>query len=223
MSVPILYTLRQCPYAIRARLSLILAELEFEQRDIDLRRKPAEMLDITQKGTVPLLVLENGDYIDESLEIMIWALNKNDPHNLLLSHAPHFFPEMLSLIARNDHKYISALDHYKADARYHNPEVPIYRKLCESFLTDLENRLSNHQYLMTDTLSLADYAILPFIRQFSHIERQWFRQTDYPNIKQWLSSLYQDPIFSKAMKKYPLWDNGRSTVTNNYNDLTMTN
>ncbi|PSV09208.1 glutathione S-transferase [Photobacterium leiognathi] len=221
MSSPILYTLRQCPYAIRARLGLLLAEINFEQRDIDLRQKPTDMLAISNKGTVPLLVFENGDYIDESLEVMIWALNNNDPHDLLLSQKPHYFPEMLSLIARNDYKYITALEHYKADTRYHNPEAPVYRKLCESFLFDLESRLSQHKYLMADQLSLADYAILPFIRQFSHVERQWFREANYPNLKQWLSDLYQDPIFSKAMTKYPLWESCTNTQATQHNDLTM--
>lgn len=205
MTRPILYTLRQCPYAIRARLGLRLAEQEIEIRDISLKNKPAEMLAVTPKGTVPLLVLDDGDYIDESLTIMIWALNQHDPQNLLLADSRHLFTDMLNLIARNDCKYIAALEHYKADIRYHNPNVATYRNLCRSFLDDLENRLSKHRFFMGDNPSLADYAILPFIRQFSQVERQWFRHAPYPHLQAWLEQHYQDPIFSKVMEKKPLW------------------
>lgn len=213
MSVPILYTLRQCPYAIRARLGLRLAGIDIEQRHIDLRYKPAEMLAVTPKGTVPLLVFDNGDYIDESIDIMVWALTQHDPHNLLLSNAPHAFAEMINLIARNDYKYITALEHYKADVRYHQPEAHHYRTLCESFLQTLEMRLAQQHFLMANTPSLADYAILPFIRQFSRVERQWFRQANYPRIKIWLNTLYQDPVFSKVMEKHAFWQSGTETTT----------
>ncbi len=205
MTRPILYTLRQCPYAIRARLGLRLAEQEIDIRDISLKNKPTEMLAVTAKGTVPLLVLDNGDYIDESLTIMIWALNQHDPQNLLLADNSHLFTDMLTLIARNDCKYIAALKHYKADIRYHNSDVTTYRNLCRSFLDDLEARLKKHRFFMCDNPSLADYAILPFIRQFSHVERQWFRHAPYPRLQAWLEQHYQDPIFSKVMEKKPLW------------------
>ena len=205
MTLPILYTLRQCPYAIRARLGLRLAELDVEIRDISLKDKPAEMLTVTPKGTVPLLVLNNGDYIDESLNIMIWALSQHDPQNLLLSDNCHLFTDMINLIARNDCKYIAALEHYKANTRYHNPDVAIYRNLCRSFLDDLEAPLNKHRFFMCDSPSVADYAILPFIRQFSHVERQWFRHAPYPRLQAWLEQHYQDPIFSKVMEKRPFW------------------
>ncbi|CEO42144.1 glutathione S-transferase [Photobacterium kishitanii] len=218
MTQPILYTLRQCPYAIRARLGLRLAEQNVEIRDISLKNKPAEMLAITHKGTVPLLVLGNGDYIDESLTIMIWALNQHDPQNLLLADSSHLFTDMLNLIARNDCKYIAALEHYKADIRYHNPDVAIYRNLCQSFLDDLELRLEKHSFFMCDKPSLADYAILPFIRQFSHVERQWFRHAPYPKLKVWLEQHYQDPIFSKVMEKKQLWQPTR-LINNTHQEI----
>ena len=216
MTLPILYTLRQCPYAIRARLGLRLAEQEIDIRDISLTDKPAEMLSITPKGTVPLLVLSNGDYIDESLSIMVWALNQHDPHNLLLADSTHLFTDMINLIARNDCKYIAALEHYKADIRYHNSDSMIYRNLCQSFLDDLELRLNKHRFFMCDHPSLADYAILPFIRQFSHVERQWFRHAPYPKLKAWLEQHYQVPIFSQVMKKKTLWQSEASTPSSYY-------
>ena len=206
MTQPILYTLRQCPYAIRARLGLYLAEQHVELRDISLKNKPQQMLQVTPKGTVPLLVFSNGDYIDESLGIMVWGLSQHDPQNLLLSDNSFLFTDMINLIARNDCKYIAALEHYKSDMRYHNPSATIYRHLCQSFLDDLEYRLEKNTFLMCDNPSLADYAILPFIRQFSHVERQWFRHAPYPKLKSWLEKHYQDPIFSRTMKKNPLWE-----------------
>ncbi|SMY34886.1 glutathione S-transferase [Photobacterium andalusiense] len=213
MTKPILYSLRQCPYAIRARLGLRLAEQDVEIRDISLKDKPIEMMAVTSKGTVPLLVLNNGDYIDESLNIMIWALNQHDPQNILLADSSHLFTDMINLIARNDCKYIAALEHYKADIRYHNQNITIYRNLCRSFLDDLEDRLNKHRFFMGDNPSLADYAILPFIRQFSHVERQWFRHAPYPRLQAWLEMHYQDPIFSQIMKKYPRWQSSNTSTS----------
>ena len=205
MVFPILYSLRQCPYAMRARLGLLLAKQTVFLRDIVMKNIPNEMLVISPKGTVPVLMLPDSSVIDESIDIMIWALNKNDPHNLFYNHQPNIYQEMLTLINRNDDEFINHLNKYKAAARYHDDTEENYRERCEVFIYYLELRLTKHEFLMGTTLSLADYAILPFVRQFSRVDRKWYINYPYPKLKHWLERHYQIPIFSKAMTKYPQW------------------
>ncbi|HIF9073677.1 glutathione S-transferase [Photobacterium damselae] len=205
MSTPILYSLRQCPYAIRARLGLYFAQIQVELREVDMKNKPRDMLKISAKGTVPLLVLPNGDYLDESLEIMVWALNQHDPNHLLLEDDPHHFADMLSLIAKFDSKFIPALERYKAAARYHDLDIELRRHQCEILLKDLEQRLCKTPFIMGQHPSLVDYALLPFIRQFSKVERHWYLESPYPLLRQWLTVHFQNPAFSLVMKQYDKW------------------
>lgn len=236
MSYPILYSLQHCPYAMRARLGMVLAEQSVWLRAIVLKNKPKEMLEVSPKGTVPVLVLANNlledenvehtnyrvrrvkDYgvIDESLDIMLWALTKNDPQNLLYSHQPQILPEMLSLIVYFDHDFTEKLDKYKSAKRYHDNDKDTYRHACENDIVRLEKRLSQHQYLMGDQLSLADYAVLSIIRKFSKVERQWYLNSPYPRLKGWLKSLIESAIFSKVMVKYPLWLAGNEELIFGY-------
>lgn len=205
MSPPVLYSLRQCPYAMRARIGILLAQQTVILRDIVMTNIPNEMFAASAKGEVPVLVFEDGSVIDESLDIMIWALNQSDPNNLLYHHIPSTYPNMLDLIYRNDNDFVETLKKYKAASRYHDDSEITCRQACEPFITELEEILTKHEYIFGDKPSLADYAILPFIRQFSRVDRKWYLQSPYPNLRNWLERHYQNPLFSKAMKKYPQW------------------
>lgn len=205
MSLPTLYSLRQCPYAMRARIALLLAKQPVLLRDIVMTNIPAEMFAASPKGEVPTLVLNDSSVIDESLDIMIWALKQSDPADLLYKQQPNNFNEILSLIRRNDNEFVEALKKYKAASRYHDSTETSCRKQCEPFISYIEKCLAEHEYIFGDSPSLADYAILPFIRQFSRVDRKWYLSSPYAKLREWLERHYQNPIFSKAMKKYPQW------------------
>ena len=208
---PILYSLQHCPYAMRARMGILLAKQPVILRAIVLKSKPEEMLKLSSKGTVPVLVIDQSTVIDESLDIMLWALSQTDPDNLLYKENTKALAEMLSLINRFDNEFKQYLENYKCAKRYHESSIIDDRKQCETFIVELEQRLTQHKFIIGETLSLADYAILPFIRQFARVERQWYLQSPYPNLQQWLKTHLQSRVFSKAMTKFPLWlDSGES-------------
>ena len=212
MSLPILYSLRQCPYAMRARLGLLLAEQPVILRDIVMTNIPEEMIEASPKGEVPVLVLDDGTVIDESIDIMRWTLNKNDPQDLLYKNYPSLIEEIEIFINFNDNEFVDALKKYKASSRYHDDAEVKHRQQCEVFIKDIESRLSKHEYIFGDVPSLADYAILPFIRQFSRVDRKWYLQSPYPKLRKWLERHYNNPLFSKAMKKYPQWLDTKENV-----------
>ena len=212
MSLPILYSLRQCPYAMRARIGLLLAQQSVMLRDIVMTNIPKEMLTTSPKGEVPVLVLDDGTVIDESIDIMRWALNKNDPQDLLYIRHSNLIEEIQNFIQHNDNEFVEALKKYKAASRYHDAAEVERRQQCENFITDIEGRLSIQDYIFGDKPSLADYAILPFIRQFSRVDRKWYLQSPYPKLRSWLEGHYQNPLFSKAMKKYPQWLNAKEEI-----------
>ena len=208
MTLPILYSLQNCPYAMRARLAILLAQQTVELRAIVMKNKPADMLALSPKGTVPVFILqrENKKYvIDESLDIMLWALNLNDPENLLYSQHENSLPEMLQIIKQNDEQFKPNLEQYKRARRFHGNDEEHCRLLCEPFIQQLEYRLTQHEFLMGSTPSLLDYALLPFIRQFSRVNRQLYLQGPYSHLQNWLNHHLQSRLFSKAMLKYPLW------------------
>lgn len=229
MTFPILYSLQNCPYAMRARLAILLAQQTVELRAIVLQNKPAEFLAISPKGSVPVLILENDDtwnnesgnsknesskcVIDESLDIMLWALKLNDPENLLYSQDADTLPEMLQLITQNDQQFIPNLEQYQCAKRYHGNDEEDCRLRCECFILQLESRLAQHEFLMGATPSLPDYALLPFVRKFSRVNRQLFLQGPYPFCIRWLNYHLQSRLFSKAMHNYPLWlDNDEACI-----------
>lgn len=209
---PILYSFRRCPYAIRARLALVSSGIEVELREIILRDKPEEMLHASPKGTVPVLILPNGDVIDESLDIMYWALNQKDPNQLLCQESNHLQSEVATLIEENDFVFKKHLDLYKYHDRH--PEYPQshYRSLGEQTLTKLEERLERNKFLLRDVPSLADLAIFPFIRQFAHVDKEWFYNSDYTALKQWLDSFLESAEFKKVMTKFTQWNAEKNPV-----------
>lgn len=202
---PVLYSLRNCPYAMRARIAIFKAKQTVILRDLVLTNKPKEMLVASPKATVPTLVFNNGDVLDESLEVMLWALNASDPDDLLHQNKGNSFADMLKLIHVFDHEFKVSLEQYKCAKRYQENNVEECRLECEQYIQQLEQRLTQHQFLMSNKESLADIALLPFIRQFARIERQWYLQSPYPHLRQWLNNYLQSPMFTKVMAKYPLW------------------
>ncbi len=203
--LPILYSLRNCPYAMRARLAIYKAKYPVALRDIVLSNKPQCMLDVSPKGTVPVLVLTSNQVLDESLAIMLWALEENDPEDLLHSHDKSILANMLELIEQFDVGFKTSLNAYKCAKRYQESNVVECRQLCEVYLAQLELRLSKNNFFFSNQESLADIALVPFIRQFARVERQWYLQSPYPKLRQWLNSYLHSPLFTQVMAKNPLW------------------
>jgi glutathione S-transferase len=189
-------------------MAILLADQSVMLRAIVMKNKPEAMLQLSPKGTVPVLIIEDGDtteVIDESLDIMLWALNKNDPHALLHPQAQDTLPQMLELIQYNDKVFKPLLEQYKTAKRYHKDSEIHDRTQCEAFIAQLDVKLNQHTYIMGDTLSLADYALIPFVRQFAKVDRQWYLQAPYPKLQSWLKAHLDSRLFSKTMAKYSLW------------------
>jgi len=190
MTVPVLYSFRRCPYAMRARLALIYAGVDFELREISLRDKPADMLEVSPKGTVPVLVLEEARVIDESLEIMRWALEQNDPEGWGVDIKD-------ALILENDTVFKKALDRYKYPNRFPDEDCSGAFDDCVQFL-DMFEKFERKSVLV-------EMAILPFIRQFSKVDVEKFESLDIPQTQQWLEIQLKSALFLSVMKKQPLW------------------
>ena len=199
---PILYSFRRCPYAIRARMALNYAAIDLELREILLRDKPRSMLRASAKGTVPVLVLPNGKVIDESADVMHWALEHNDPDRW---RRDVLSARTQTLIDENDKVFKPQLDRYKYADRH--PEHPrsYYRIEAERFLLQLEQNLKLNRCLLDDQITFADVAIFPFIRQFALVDKPWFDQAPYPKLQAWLQSFLDSVLFLNVMKKHPVW------------------
>ena len=203
-SLPVLYSFRRCPYAIRARLAMRISGLQFELREVSLKSKPPEMLALSPKGTVPVLILPDGQMIDESLDIMRWALAQNDTEGWL-KHPP--LHDMLALIAGNDGKFKQALDRYKYPNRYpqeSNGDLKAFviaqRREAARWLESLEPHL-NQGWLFGQHASLADMATLPFVRQFAHTNTAWFAAQPWPQLQAWLARFEASALFESVMGK----------------------
>ena len=201
--LPILYSYRRCPYAIRARMALKLAGVVVEIREISLREKPAHMLQVSPKATVPVLVLSDGSVIEESIEIMLFALK---------THAlgANIHAGIVALIMQNDADFKQALDAYKYPERFHTQSQPVYRQQGEVFLRQLENLLQQNTYLFDATPTFADYAIFPFVRQFAAVDAAWFSgfnqdSANYPKLRTWLKALVESDLFKSVMQKQPTY------------------
>lgn len=212
LTTPVLYSFRRCPYAMRARLALGYVGQAVELREIVLRAKPAEMLAISPKGTVPVLQLPNGQVIEQSLEIMQWALQQQDPLGWLPTDA-EAQADILALIAHNDGIFKAHLDRYKYPERYPEQHALFYRSQGEQFLAQLEDRLTQHAYVCSEQISLADVAIFPFIRQFAEVDRLWFDQAEYPQVQAWLAEWLDSRLFAHVMQKFPVWQSGTTGVS----------
>ena len=205
----ILYSFRRCPYAMRGRMSLYKAGFIVELREVELKNKPKQMLEASPKGTVPVLVLPDGTIIDESLDIMEWALGKNDPDGWLNANKT----EMKFLIERNDNNFKHALDRYKYPGRYPNEDCTGSREVCTEILNDLNNRLKEHQYILSNNIAMADIALFPFIRQCAFVDNEWFNNLPFPYLQRWLQEHLESTIFKDIMMKFKVWSQGdKSTL-----------
>ena len=200
MTRPILYSFRRCPYAMRGRLAIAISGVEVEHREILLRDKPHAMLKASPKGTVPVVVPPDGPVIEESLDVMDWALGQNDPENW---RAPG--KAMRDLIARNDGPFKHNLDRYKYANRYDDVDAMEHRASGLEFLTDLNERLAGSAQLFGDQRTMADMAIFPFVRQFANTDRDWFDALDLHHLQAWLAGHLASPLFKGVMIKHPLW------------------
>ena len=187
---------------MRARLAIRYSNIKCELREVDLKNKPSTLLQISPKATVPVLVTPQGPVIDESLDIMYWSLAQNDPQNWLQSS--HSI-EIDSLIQQNDSQFKIHLDHYKYADRFPDQSTDFYRQQGEQFLQLLEQRLIKQSFLISNSTSLADIALFPFIRQFAYVDIQWFESSPYPKLREWLSYWLESELFLSIMKKHPYW------------------
>jgi glutathione S-transferase len=207
----ILYTFRRCPYAIRARLALYASGAAVELREVALRDKPESMLAASPKGSVPVLVLPDGCVIDESWDIMLWALHQHDPESWM-GKDNCYIEASIPLVIENDSVFKYRLDHYKYADRYPEHTQIHYRSEAEINMRQLEMRLQAKHFLLGDTLSIADVAIFPFIRQFAEVDKNWFSQAPYPSLQRWLKDMRDSKYFDAVMKKYAVWYPGLPTV-----------
>lgn len=204
-ALPVLYSFRRCPYAIRARLAIKVSCLQIELREVVLADKPREMLLVSPKGTVPVLQLSDGQVIDESMDVVNWALNQNDPKGWLPKEERDK-NETNRLIEINDNEFKQHLDHYKYADRFPQHPTEYYRSQAEKFLQVLEDKLCLKIFLISDEVSIADIAIFPFVRQFAFVDKDWFDQTDYKKLQIWLNTFLTMDLFNDVMKKYPRWN-----------------
>ncbi len=208
-----LYSFRRCPYAMRARLGILFAEQKVELREVVLKNKPVQLLTISPKGTVPVLELINPDgsqqhVIEESREILEWALEQHDPQGLLNTD----LTSAKALIDQNDNQFKHWLDRYKYADRYPELTQQDYRQKGEVFLQSLETLLTKNKYLLGDNISLADIGIMPFVRQFAHVDRDAFYSLPYPYLQAWLKDWLDHPKFQQVMVKFQLWQAGDERV-----------
>ena len=203
---PILYSFRRCPYAMRARLALRSAGENVELREILLRDKPAQMLEASPKGTVPVLITEDG-VVDESLDIMKWALKRHDPEGLL--NMPDAGNDWISQI---DGPFKTALDRYKYPTRYEGVNPIEQRDAAASILARIDGKLATKHWIYGENPSLADLATLTFVRQYANVDRAWFDAQPWPNVIRWLEQFLSSERFFLIMEKHVPWKAGDAPI-----------
>lgn len=206
MSDSVLYSFRRCPYAMRARFAIFYSQQKVELREVVLKNKPEQLLSASAKGTVPVLVLGQR-VIDESLDIMLWALRKNDPDQWLEG-----LEEQLEFIATNDQTFKAWLDKYKYADRFPEQDSTFYRDQCCEFLQVLEAKLTDQSYLFANQPRLVDAAIFPFIRQFAGVDKKWFESSPYVRTRDWLKLHLDSAPFLSIMNKYPAWSSSNTKL-----------
>ncbi|MBT2335285.1 glutathione S-transferase [Variovorax paradoxus] len=207
--LPVLYSFRRCPYAMRARLALAASGERCELREVVLKNKPPEMLAASPKGTVPVLVLADATVLEQSLDIMLWALRRHDPL-CWLAPVAGTLDEMLALVAACDNGFKPQLDRYKYPGRFPDASASA-RELGAQFLLQLEARLAGSgPQLFGARAALADAAVMPFVRQFAMVDAAWFESQPWPLLRAWLAGWTASPLFERAMRKYAPWAAGEA-------------
>lgn len=219
-ALPILYSFRRCPYAIRARMALAYSKIAVEIREVALGDKPGALIAISPKATVPVLQLPDGTIIEESLEIMRWALNQSDP----LDWQNTGRTLTAELILANDTSFKKNLDRYKYHSEKSEHPREHYQALAAEFLQHLERCLLRQggKGLVRDSISLADAAVFPFVRQFAAADPQWFDAAPLPHLHDWLDRQIQSKGFAQAMRKYPIWKAGNPGVVEQWEPMRST-
>ncbi len=210
--LPVLYTFRRCPYAMRARIAIYYSKISYEHREILLKDRPKKLYELSPKGTVPVLELPDNTVIDESLDIMKWALSINDPDEWFMNKRD----QQLDAIATNDQDFKKWLDRYKYHIRYPEFSMEYYRDQCEKILDIYERQLKDNRFLFSQNITLGDMALLPFIRQFAYVDITWFNQR-FIYLSKWMEDLIQSVIFQSMMKKFKIWnqlDKGEDIIFN---------
>jgi glutathione S-transferase len=206
LTAPLLYSYRRCPYAMRARMALLVAGIEFDAHEIVLRDKPAAMLALSPKGTVPVLALADGGVIDQSLDIMQWAFGVNDPGQWWMRAQSPVNRELLGVC---DGRFKHHLDRYKYPERFDETDRALHRDAAiQALLNPLEARLQISPQLGGEIPCCTDIAIFPFVRQFAAVEPTWFGALPLPALRTWLSDWLSHPLFEAAMTRLPT---GRAT------------
>ena len=219
---PLLYSFRRCPYAMRARLALAVSQQAYDLQEITLRDKPPSLLAVSPKATVPVLCLPDGRVLDQSLDIMHWALQQHDPRRWLQADPA----DQAALIASNDGPFKHHLDRYKYPQRYASDHASaaalhsthagtetqsfaeLHRQQAAACLAPLQARLCQQRWLGGAEASLADMALLPFVRQFAHTDALWFAQQPWPELVRWLQDWETSPLLASVMHKYTAWPAG---------------
>ncbi len=194
---------------MRARMAIAVSGQQVEFREVILRDKPPSMIELSPKGTVPVLFLSSGQVIDESLDVIDWALNLNDPDKWLRSNKSD---KSLKLIHKNDNEFKYHLDRYKYSKRYDNQDPLIHREKCMIFIDELERQLNSSQFLYDNKISALDISILPFIRQFRIADMDWFDSIEKPNVQDWLMKFLESKLFKSIMVKYKKWEEGDEKI-----------
>lgn len=192
---------------MRARMALAQAGIELELREILLKDKPQDMLDHSPKGTVPTLITASAEVIDESLDVMSWALEQNDPDDWLADHGVG-----TTWIEACDNHFKALLDKYKYAGRHPELSESEHREKTLPFISKLNEKLGKSTYLTGSQLSMADIAIFPFIRQYAMVDKKWFDSQPYPALQKWLAELLNSNLFKCIMKKYKLYNDGHTYI-----------
>ena len=212
---PILYTFRRCPYAMRARLAIKASGVIVEIREVKLKNKPEELLNISPKATVPVLYISSKKIIEESLDIMKWALEINDPLKLLEQEKLNRI-EVHNTLNKLENDFKQNLDRYKYSSRFDQPNPELYRDKNLKILNEFNNLLQHNKGIYSSHLSLLDYAIFPFIRQFRNVNSVWFDSLELKFLKSWLYELIDSDEFSSIMKKNLIWEPNQKPIYTNF-------
>ena len=212
---PILYTFRRCPYAMRARLAIKASGVIVEIREVKLKNKPEELLNISPKATVPVLYISSKKIIEESLDIMEWALEINDPLKLLEQEKLSRI-EVQNTLNKLENNFKQNLDRYKYSSRFDQPNPELYRDKNLKILNQFNNLLQHNKGIYSSHLSLLDYAIFPFVRQFRNVNSVWFDSLELKFLKSWLYELIDSDEFSSIMKKNLIWEPNQKPIYTNF-------
>lgn len=210
--LPVLYSFRRCPYAMRARMALVYSGVQCVLREVELKNKPQSLLEYSPKGTVPVMVLPDGSIVEESLDLVNYALNFNDPSGLLAVN-DEVSKDIESLIDKNDTDFVKWLTRYKYFERFPEQSQTEYLNIIqENYFNNFETRLSSHSYIAADQRTKADIVLVPFVRQFALADKEYFYNSKYTKIIAWLDEFLSEPNFEIVMQKHKPWQEGDEEI-----------